>query len=73
MTCRADEAIQLVLFLAECLDDAQRRHDFVDDAERVALQLLDLARTLAQTRAVDAREHEQRRRDGDGDDGELPV
>ena len=38
-----DEALLLALLLAERLDDTQRRQHLLDDGQRGALELLDLA------------------------------
>ena len=63
----------LPCLLAEGLHDAQGAQHFLDDPKRGAVELFRLPRLAAQAPAEEPGGHDQRRRNRDGDQRQLPV
>ena len=68
-----DEPVGLARLLAEGLDHAQGPQRLLHHGQRRTLQPLRMPRLAPHARAIDARHEEQRRRDDQGDQRELPV
>ena len=73
LTGATDEPVGLARLLAEGLDHAQGPQRLLHHRQRRTLQPFRTPRLATHARAIDARHEKQRRRDGQRDEGELPV